>query len=58
MTKPTRCPLPIVLPVRLSKDQYQELVALAALDQRTRCALIRKLITDAARRLPKEKWTQ
>jgi hypothetical protein len=54
MTKPTHCSLPVVLPVRLSESQYHELAALAAHDQRTRCAMIRKLITDAAKRLLKE----
>ena len=43
-------PLPIILPVRLSAVQYEELAALAALDQRNRCSMIRKLIAEAARR--------
>jgi hypothetical protein len=43
-------PRPIVLPVRLSLGEYAELAALAALDQRTRCAMVRKLIAEMARR--------
>ncbi|TKB68556.1 MAG: hypothetical protein E8D52_05985 [Nitrospira sp.] len=54
MPTPTDRPLPVVLPVRLSKDQYKELAALAALDQRTRCSMVRKLITEAARHLNQE----
>jgi hypothetical protein len=50
MQKQKDRPLPIVLPVRLSAVQYEELAALAALDQRNRCSMSRKLIAEAARR--------
>ncbi len=43
-------PRTVVLPVRLSQDEYANLAALAALDQRTRCGMMRRLIAQAARR--------
>ena len=41
----------VVLPVRLSQTEYADLAALAELDQRTRCGMIRRLIVAAARRV-------
>ena len=49
MHRPKDRPRPVVLPVRLSQAEYAELAALAALDQRTRCAMIRRLINQAAK---------
>jgi hypothetical protein len=54
MQKLKESPLNIVLPVRMTAGQYEELAALAALDQRNRCSMIRKLIADAARRSVQE----
>lgn len=42
---------PIILPVRLSRDEYQALAELARHDDRSRCAMIRRLVSEARRRL-------
>ncbi len=46
--------LPIVLPLRLTALQYHQLDLLAEREERTRSAVIRELINQAARRLPKK----
>lgn len=46
--------LPIVLPLRLTALQYRQLERLAEREERTRSAVIRELINQAAKRLPKE----
>jgi hypothetical protein len=43
-------PRPIIVPVRFSEKEYDALHALALLDSRSRCSMIRKLIIEAARR--------
>ena len=50
MQKIKEPPKTLVLPIRFTPAQYQQLSALATLDQRTRCGMIRQLITSAARR--------
>jgi hypothetical protein len=40
----------VILPVRMSAALYEELAVLAGRDETNRCAMVRKLILNAARR--------
>ncbi|MGH2359621.1 MAG: hypothetical protein ACRDGM_03650 [bacterium] len=43
-------PRTIILPVRLSRDEYAVLAQLARAEDRPRCSMIRRLIVEAALR--------
>lgn len=50
--------LSLTLPLRLTPFQYAQLERLAEQQERSRSAVIRTLIDQAAKRLPKERETQ
>lgn len=41
---------PIILPVRLSRDEYKALAELARINDRSRCSMLRRLVAEERQR--------